>query len=36
MRARIGNRIGDNCFLKIGMVGIIIRRAQSAHVGGAA
>jgi hypothetical protein len=36
MRARIGNRIGDNCFLKIGMVGIIIRRAQSARVGGAA
>jgi hypothetical protein len=36
MRARIGNRIGDNCFLKNGMVGIIIRRAQSARVGGAA
>jgi hypothetical protein len=36
MRARIDNRIGDNCFLKIGMVGIVIRRAQSARVGGAA
>jgi len=29
-------RIGDNCFLKIGMVGIMVHRAQSRRVGGAA